>query len=192
MHEIRGTNFWGTLYLENKDFGEQRFSSVSALECGLSCGWDDGLGSVKEANRRRVHLDWEKIVQICDMCSITGASRVNLESEVFGRWWFGRRRAKGKVNKDTLWWRRDLEYIMCDEVSGLRLTGEILFHIRYRICGWRLAKLLPVPTFATTMAGAIGCGAVSTWGMYCTSTPNASGASTFSRRAGRTPRQTRR
>ena len=78
----RGIVALGSYYL-GKNF--VRFSSASALECGLSCGWDNCFGVVKEANRKRVHLDWEKIVQIYDIYSVKGASRVNLESEAFGR-----------------------------------------------------------------------------------------------------------
>lgn len=78
----RGIVALDSYYLDNNLV---RFSSASALECGVSCGWDDCLGAVKEANRRRVHLDWGKIVQICNICSATGASRVNLESEAFER-----------------------------------------------------------------------------------------------------------
>ena len=39
----------------------------------------------------------------------------------------------------------------------------------------RSANLLPVSASTTTMAGVIGCGAVSTWRMGCPSAPDASG-----------------
>lgn len=43
-----------------------------------------------------------ELVEIDDMYSVAGATRVNLESEPFGRGWGRSRRAEVKVDKDAL------------------------------------------------------------------------------------------
>lgn len=43
-----------------------------------------------------------ELVEVGDMYSVAGETRVSLESEPFGRGWCGNRRTEVKVDKDAL------------------------------------------------------------------------------------------